>query len=231
MTELMQIVMQFLDGASIRHEPRGDASVMVQMAHAGGKWDVTFYDVNDCLAVTSVFPLNAPEPRRGAAAELLTRMNWALVIGAWEMDYADGEIRFKTSQPARSQTPTEEQVRDLWGINLGTFVEAWPALADVLFAERTPSEALAAWSARKAAQDEDARRAHAGGGDGAAGSPDAGDGAKGRPPVRGRSPEGERAVAAAKAILGQRPSDRLRDLGGAADGTADPTPTGDPTNN
>ena len=44
----------------------------------------------------SICPVNAPETKRLAMAEFLTRANFGLVNGNFEMDFNDGEIRYKT---------------------------------------------------------------------------------------------------------------------------------------
>jgi hypothetical protein len=49
------------------------------------------------LAVNSFIPNKALPPRRPAAMELLTRINFELALGCFEMNLADGEIRFRTS--------------------------------------------------------------------------------------------------------------------------------------
>jgi len=35
--------------------------------------------------------------KRGAVAEFINRANYGIIIGNFEMDFADGEIRYKTS--------------------------------------------------------------------------------------------------------------------------------------
>ena len=49
------------------------------------------------LGVSSFIPNQARLDRRAACAELLTRINWELTMGCFEMNHADGEIRFRTS--------------------------------------------------------------------------------------------------------------------------------------
>ena len=44
----------------------------------------------------SICPVNAPETKRLAMAEFLTLANFGLVNGNFEMDFNDGEIRYKT---------------------------------------------------------------------------------------------------------------------------------------
>ena len=64
----------------------------------------------------SVPAAKAPEARRAAVAEFITRVNYGMVLGNFEMDYSDGEIRYKTSassktssRPATSSTPWSTQ--------------------------------------------------------------------------------------------------------------------------
>jgi hypothetical protein len=78
-----------------------EAEPVLQMAFQGrnGKWT--------CIARArveaqqfvfySLCPVNAPEDKRLAIAELLTRINYDMVIGNFELDFSDGEIRYKTS--------------------------------------------------------------------------------------------------------------------------------------
>jgi len=45
----------------------------------------------------SIYPVFVPENRRSAVLEAMNRINHVLVYGNFEMDPADGEIRFRTS--------------------------------------------------------------------------------------------------------------------------------------
>ncbi|MFT5917170.1 MAG: hypothetical protein ACJAWV_002150 [Flammeovirgaceae bacterium] len=45
----------------------------------------------------SIYPVNVPEKLRSSMAELILRLNYILFFGGFEMDFDDGEIRFKTS--------------------------------------------------------------------------------------------------------------------------------------
>jgi hypothetical protein len=51
----------------------------------------------ETLVFYSVYPLRVPENKRLAAAEYLTRANYGLFVGNFELDFRDGEVRFKTS--------------------------------------------------------------------------------------------------------------------------------------
>lgn len=45
------------------------------------------------------FPVDCPKPKRRACAELLTRINYGLSVGAFEMHQASGRINFKITRP------------------------------------------------------------------------------------------------------------------------------------
>jgi hypothetical protein len=45
----------------------------------------------------SICPRRVEPPQRANMAEFLTRANYGIIIGNFELDYADGEVRFKTS--------------------------------------------------------------------------------------------------------------------------------------
>jgi hypothetical protein len=63
-----------------------------------GSW--TFYaqvvEDQELIAFYSVCPLSVPEGRRQEVADFLTRANYGLALGNFELDFEDGEIRYKT---------------------------------------------------------------------------------------------------------------------------------------
>ncbi len=56
------------------------------------------------------FPVFVPEHYRPAMAETLCRINFCLYSGAMELDWADGELRFRNALPMIDSVPTEEQL-------------------------------------------------------------------------------------------------------------------------
>ncbi|MCI8650164.1 MAG: YbjN domain-containing protein [Anaerotruncus sp.] len=52
---------------------------------------------DDAFTIYSVLPVKAPEDKRSAVAEFITRANYGLIHGNFEMDYEDGEIRYKVT--------------------------------------------------------------------------------------------------------------------------------------
>ncbi len=54
-------------------------------------------DEDQIVRTYSTLPVNIPEGRRSAIAELITRINDSLGSGNFEMDFADGQVRCKTT--------------------------------------------------------------------------------------------------------------------------------------
>jgi hypothetical protein len=58
------------------------------------------------------FKEKAPEAARNAVAEYITRANYGLIIGNFELDYDDGTIRFKTSLDFDGDELTEALIQN-----------------------------------------------------------------------------------------------------------------------
>lgn len=90
----------------------------------------------------SIAPLHAPEVLRPAVAEFITRANWEMVIGNFEMDYADGEVRFKTSIQLDQTALTAELLRPLIYSNVAVMDQYLPGLQAVIGLTHTPGAAI-----------------------------------------------------------------------------------------
>ena len=100
-------------------------------------------DVAQCLFY-SVAPVRAPEVLRPAVAEFVTRANWGLLIGNFELDYADGEIRYKTSLQLNGTPLTAELLHPLIYGNVVVMDKYLPGLQAVVALTQTPSSAIQA---------------------------------------------------------------------------------------
>jgi hypothetical protein len=94
------------------------------------------------FAFFSVCPVNAPEGKRTAMAEFLTRANYGLVIGNFEMDLDDGEIRYKTSLDVRDDDLSVSLVRNAVYMNVLMMDRYLPGIMAVLYGDVSPSEAI-----------------------------------------------------------------------------------------
>ena len=90
----------------------------------------------------SVLPNNAPEAKRPAIAEFITRANYNLVVGNFEIDYGDGEIRYKTSTNLSNVELNRALLHGLVVPNIFTTERFFPGVMAVLYANATPEEAI-----------------------------------------------------------------------------------------
>ena len=72
----------------------------------------------DGFTVYTVFPVKAPEEKRGAVAAFLTRANYGLILGSFELDFDDGEIRFKVTAICGEQVLSPAVMVDRYGEGL-----------------------------------------------------------------------------------------------------------------
>ena len=104
-------------------------------AHAGG-------DGGFLLLVNSYIPTKALPERRAACSELLTRINYELAVGCFEMDLAEGTINFRTSVSLPGADITPGIVAELLHSNLAQVRERYRQIAAVLYGGTTPEQAL-----------------------------------------------------------------------------------------
>jgi hypothetical protein len=91
----------------------------------------------------SVCPVNAPEERRPAVAEFVTRANYGLFIGNFELDLDDGEIRYKTSIDVEGDRLSPALVQQLVYANIFTMDRYLPGIMRVIYGDASPMEAIA----------------------------------------------------------------------------------------
>lgn len=91
----------------------------------------------------SVSPVPAPEEQRLRVAEFITRANYGLALGNFEMDFERGEIRYKTSVDVEGTQLNEALIRQLVLQNVGVMDRYLPGLMSVLYSDTSPAAAIA----------------------------------------------------------------------------------------
>jgi hypothetical protein len=92
--------------------------------------------------VYSVLPRPVPEQRRTAIALLLARINYGRVIGNFELDLDDGEVRYKASLVAAGRALGRDQLAPLVATALGQ-VDRWLPALDAVTRGEDPAAAFA----------------------------------------------------------------------------------------
>lgn len=91
----------------------------------------------------SICPILIPESKRSAIAEFITRANYGIVIGNFELDLFDGETRYKTSIDIEGNKLTFALIHGLVYANVMMMDEYLPGIIAVISNNVTPSQAIA----------------------------------------------------------------------------------------
>ncbi len=91
-----------------------------------------------------VMPVRVPEAMRPPMAEFLTRANYGLRIGNFEMDFGDGEVRYKSSVDFEGISLSPVLIRNTMYPAVQTMDRYLPGILSVVYGGRTPEEAIAA---------------------------------------------------------------------------------------
>lgn len=90
----------------------------------------------------SIMGSNVPLDKRPAIAEYLTRANYGLRIGNFEMDFSDGEVRYKTSIDVEGEELTFKMWKSLVYANVSTMDRYFPGIMSVVYGGTSPEEAI-----------------------------------------------------------------------------------------
>jgi hypothetical protein len=119
---------------------------ILQMTYPGknGKWTcyAQVHEEQQIFFFYSVCPIDTPEEKRLLMAELLTRANYGLKVGYFDMNFADGEVRFKTSIDVGEENLSNTILRNLVYNNLWIMDHYLPGILSLIYSDITPVEVI-----------------------------------------------------------------------------------------
>jgi hypothetical protein len=86
--------------------------------------------------------VKAPEEMRTAVAEFITRANYGLRIGNFELDMSDGEIRYKSSLDFEGIPLSAALIKNAIYPAVQTMDRYFAGLLQVMYGQNTPEEAI-----------------------------------------------------------------------------------------
>ncbi len=125
-----------------------------------GEWRIVLSASEEdqvCLML-SILPHKCPPHRRSACAELLSRINYALRVGCFEMDFDTGRINFKTSYPFAEGQLDDELLKKVVLFNINFMDKYLPAVMAVIYAGTSPAKAQASVEKKKKPSKQNSRR-------------------------------------------------------------------------
>jgi hypothetical protein len=123
---------------------KGEPVLLTAFQGENGKWNCSakVREEQEQFVFYSICPINAPENKRLAVAEFLTRANSGMIIGNFELDFADGEIRYKTSIDVQGDFLSFELIKQLVYANVTMMDEYLPGIKSVIESDVEPKDAI-----------------------------------------------------------------------------------------
>jgi len=94
---------------------------------------------DDVVEAVGILPIVAPPAKRAQAAELCAYLSWGMRIGRFEMDPADGEIRFHASSAYPSGELDDSVINWVVGVTSVMLDEHFPAFVRVICGNESPT--------------------------------------------------------------------------------------------
>jgi len=123
----------------------GESTLRLAFQGKNGRWDcyAKVREQQQQFAFYSICPNNAPENKRLAVAEFITRANYGMVIGNFELDFTDGEIRYKSSIDVEGDRLSFALIKRLVYANVTMMDEYLPGIMAIIYGEMNVGEAIA----------------------------------------------------------------------------------------
>lgn len=98
---------------------------------------------DDKVTCVYTFPVAAPESVRGQVAELVCRLGYKLAFGSFDMDFDDGELRYRYVMPSEElEADPMEKAQRLLYLPHAMITRYGSAFIKVVLGARTPKEAI-----------------------------------------------------------------------------------------
>jgi len=123
----------------------GQAAITARFDLEGGAFDchVGVDEERGIVVAHARLPVECGQDRLGAMAELVTRLNYGLLIGCLEMDYGDGEVRARHAIDVEGAELTRPLMRNVVAATLGVADTFVGVVRDVGEAGLSPADAVA----------------------------------------------------------------------------------------
>lgn len=121
---LHQAITSYMDEAERHFQSEGDAEnglIVAEILGDDGQWrvfiQITDDDETRRVVIHAHHPVRIPECNRLKVAELLTRINYDLVIGNFELNLDDGAVLLKTTLDLADGQLTQAMFERMYEIN------------------------------------------------------------------------------------------------------------------
>ena len=139
-TSLLELVRQALVEGGVTPHQSAENTLVVRVREAKSVYDVCFVvdPVTDYLGSSCLLAPAVPMDRRLAVAEALTRINYKLRLGAYEMSFDRGDLRFRIGVDVEDGTVSPAMIHNIVGASIFTCERYHDALMKVAYGGADP---------------------------------------------------------------------------------------------
>jgi hypothetical protein len=146
MDSLFQTIRAFFERDGWKYRQLGEHTAL-EMGVAGEQTNYRLVVVVDhersIVRFLTFLEGKVPESRRREAMEYVTRANYGLLLGNFELDLSDGEVRFKCSLDVEGGEITYAQYQNMLYVSVAMQDRYFPGLQRVLQGSADPAAAIA----------------------------------------------------------------------------------------
>jgi hypothetical protein len=117
-----EVVIDFVKRKQWQYEQFNEEIIKLVFNGKNAQWSylIAMHEESQEICCYSVYPETIAEEQRGKFAVFITGINYELNIGNFEMDFDDGELRFRTSLSLSKETLNAELLEKIVTANLET---------------------------------------------------------------------------------------------------------------
>ena len=141
---LFTTVRAMLDSRNYKYQPIDERSLTMTFQNERGAYGLFFTtnDKSDFVGLSATYGSKIPDDRRVPIAEALSRINHRLWLGNFELDFSNGQLRFRIGIDVEDGRLSEKMVSNLLGVTLNAMERYHVALMRIAFGEVEPEAAL-----------------------------------------------------------------------------------------
>ncbi|MGE5455384.1 MAG: YbjN domain-containing protein [Methylocystaceae bacterium] len=144
MGQVFEVMLDYFDSSDWKYTAISDETIRVDFSGDHGNYTCFAKELNPregCLFYCTC-PVKVPEHQRPEAAKYFTLANYGLIVGNFEMDWSDGEVRFKTSLYSNGQEFTSDLLEPLVWNNIVIMDKYFPGLMALLYGNLSAEAAV-----------------------------------------------------------------------------------------
>lgn len=126
---------------------KSDGILCLRMSSSNTSIKVVFHcqEEQQRLSVYTLLPNNIPEDKRSVVSEFIVRCNYSLNMGHFDMDFSDGEVRYKWGIDVEEGVLSSQMVKIMFLTGVKSIDNLQPHLMKLCYGNMSTEEVYKEW--------------------------------------------------------------------------------------